>query len=151
MEIKHHLPNLEEVVSRRKPIRNSFEATQKTLSASERFVVYITHHVGSIEFFSILVIWSIGWLIWNLLGPVSLRFDPAPAFVIWIFLSNIIQLVLLPLIMIGQNLDDRHSNLRAEADYRLNKQAEEEIKVIIGHLENQNELLLEVLRKIEKQ
>jgi len=151
MEIKHHLPNLEEVVSRRRPIKNSFEATQETLSPSERFSVYITHHVGSIEFFFILTIWSIGWLVWNLLGPVNLRFDPAPAFVIWLFLSNVIQLILLPLIMIGQNLDDRHSNLRAEADYKLNKRAEEEIKVIIGHLENQNELLLEVLRKIEKQ
>lgn len=150
MEIKHSLPDLDELMQKRRPLKNSFEATQQTLSSAERFAVYITHHVGSIEFFAILTLWSVGWLMWNLFGPAGYRFDPAPAFVIWLFLSNIIQLILLPLIMIGQNLDDRHSNLRAEADYKLNKRAEEEIKVIIGHLENQNELLLEIVRKIER-
>ncbi|MEK7194539.1 MAG: DUF1003 domain-containing protein [Patescibacteria group bacterium] len=149
MEIKHSLPDLESILRARKPITNTFEKTQQTLSGPERFAVYITHHVGSIEFFSILLVWSFGWLAWNLFGPIGLRFDPAPAFVIWLFLSNVIQLILLPLILIGQNLDDRHSNLRAEADYKVNKRAEEEIKVIIGHLENQNEMMLEILRKLD--
>jgi len=150
MEIKHNLPGLEEIVESRRDIKNSFAATQETLSTPEKFAVYITHHVGSIEFFLILTLWSLGWLLWNLFGPINLRFDPAPAFVIWLFLSNILQLILLPLIMIGQNLDDRHSNLRAEADYKINKRSEKEIEVIIGHLENQNELLLQLLRKIER-
>lgn len=150
MEIKHSLPDLEQIVSRRRPIKNSFEKTQQTLSYSERFAVYITHHVGSIEFFFILALWSVGWLLWNLFGPVNLRFDPAPAFVVWLFLSNILQLILLPLIMIGQNLESRYSNMRAEGDFQINRQAEEEIKVVIGHLENQNELMLEVLRKLDR-
>ncbi len=150
MEIKHSLPELEEIVRARRPLKNAFEKTQKTLSASERFAVYITHHVGSVEFFLILVIWSVGWLIWNLFGPTEWRFDPAPAFVIWIFLSNVIQLVLLPLILVGQNLENRYSNMRAEEDFHINKRTEEEIKVVLGHLENQNELLLEILRKTDK-
>lgn len=150
MEIKHSLPELEEIVRARRPLKNAFEKTQKTLSASERFAVYITHHVGSIEFFVILALWSLGWLAWNLFAPVGLRFDPAPAFVIWLFLSNVLQLVLLPLILIGQNLEDRYTNMRAEEDFHINKRAEEEIKVVLGHLENQNELLLEIIRKIEK-
>jgi uncharacterized membrane protein len=149
MEFKHSLPSLEEVVRERRPVKNSFSATQETLSKTEKFAMYVTHHVGSVEFFTILVVWSFGWLLWNLFAPIGLRFDPAPAFVIWIFLSNVLQLILLPLIMVGQNLEGRHSNLRAEADYRVNKRSEREIEVIIAHLENQNELLLEIARKID--
>lgn len=150
MEIKHSLPDLEQIIRARRPLKNSFEKTQQTLSSAERFAVYVTHHVGSIKFFSILMVWSLGWLIWNLFGPTHLRFDPAPAFVIWLFLSNIIQLILLPLILIGQNLENRHTNMQAEEDYQINKHSEEEIKIIIGHLENQNELMLEILRKLDR-
>ncbi|HRH25521.1 MAG TPA: DUF1003 domain-containing protein [Parcubacteria group bacterium] len=150
MEIKHTLPDLEQIIRARHPLKNSFVKTQETLSSAERFAVYVTHHVGSFRFFTILLIWSFLWLAWNLFGPVELRFDPAPAFVIWLFLSNIIQLILLPLILIGQNLENRHTNMQAEEDYQVSKHSEEEIKIIIGHLENQNELMLEIMRKLDR-
>jgi uncharacterized membrane protein len=149
MEYKHILPDLEEIVRSRRPLKNAFVKMQQTLTPSERFAVYVTHHVGSIEFFSILLVWSIGWLLWNIFAPTGWRFDPAPAFVIWIFLSNVIQLVLLPLILIGQNLENRYANMRSEEEYQLNKHADEEGKIVIAHLENQNELLLQIIRKIE--
>ncbi len=37
-------------------------------------------------------------------APKSLRFDPYPGFVLWLFISNMIQLFLMPLLLIGQNL-----------------------------------------------
>lgn len=84
------------------------------------------------------------------MAPVGLRFDPAPAFVIWLFASNILQLVLLPVIMVGQNIEGRVAEQRAQSDYEVNVRAEEELKVVLGHIENQNELLLEILRKNER-
>ncbi|MHB1330859.1 MAG: DUF1003 domain-containing protein [Minisyncoccota bacterium] len=149
MEYKHILPPLEEIVKSRRPLKNAFVKTQETLSATERFAVYVTHHVGSFEFFFVLIIWSLGWLSWNIFAPVEWRFDPAPAFVIWIFLSNILQLILLPLVLIGQNLENRYANMRSEEEYQLNKHTDEEGKIVIAHMENQNELLLQILRKIE--
>lgn len=101
-------------------------------------------------FFFILTFWTIGWILWNLLAPTEFRFDPAPAFVIWLFVSNILQLILLPLIMVGQNLEGKFAERRAQADFEINKKAEHEIEVIIAHLENQNELLLELTRKIDR-
>lgn len=94
--------------------------------------------------------WTIGWLVWNVWAPVHLRFDPAPAFVVWLIASNIIQLVLLPLIMVGQNLEGKFAEHRAEEDYRINKKAEKEIEIVVAHLENQNEMLLELMRKFER-
>jgi uncharacterized membrane protein len=63
--------------------------------------------------------------------------------------SNLIQIHLMPLIMVGQNLQGRHSELRAESDYEVNLRAEKEVGVILTHLEHQNDLILEILRRIE--
>ena len=90
------------------------------------------------------------WLGWNTLAPAHLRFDPFPAFVLWLFLSNMIQIFLMPLIMIGQNLQSKHSELRAEQDFLINKKAETEVETILEHLENQDELILEILQKIQE-
>ena len=55
----------------------------------------------------------------------------------------------MPLIMIGQNLQGRHAEIRAEADFEVNVRAEKEVEVILMHLENQNDLILKILAKIE--
>jgi uncharacterized membrane protein len=63
--------------------------------------------------------------------------------------QTFLQLVLLSVIMVGQNLQGRHSELRAENDYEVNMKAEMEVETILTHLENQNNLMLEILRRIE--
>ena len=85
-----------------------------------------------------------------MLAPLEFRFDPAPAFVIWLFASNIFQLILLPVIMVGQNIEGRAAEWRAQMDFDINKKAEREIEVIIAHLENQSEMLLELIHKIDR-
>jgi len=62
-----------------------------------------------------------------------------------------IQIFLMPLIMVGQNLQGRHAESRAEADFEVNVRAEAEIETILLHLENQNRLILEILQRIEHQ
>ena len=57
----------------------------------------------------------------------------------------------MPLIMIGQNLQSAHSEIRAQADFEVNTKAENEIETILMHLENQNKLILEILQHIQKQ
>ena len=89
------------------------------------------------------------WLTWNIFAPKELRFDPFPAFVLWLFISNMIQLFLMPLIMVGQNLQSQHADGRAEADFEINKQAELEIETILIHLENQNKVIMEILDYIK--
>ncbi len=53
-----------------------------------------------------------------------------------------IQIFLMPLIMIGQNLQGRHAERRAESDFNVNVRTGKEIEVILLHLANQNELIL---------
>jgi uncharacterized membrane protein len=61
-----------------------------------------------------------------------------------------VQIFLMPLIMVGQNLQSKHTELRAEQDFAINKKAELEIEAVLKHLENQNELMLEILQRLEK-
>jgi len=48
----------------------------------------------------------------------------------------------MPLIMVGQNVQGRHSELRAESDLEVNIKAEAEIEIVLEHLEYQNALLI---------
>ena len=116
----------------------------------DKLAVWITENVGSMGFFLIIFGWTVIWLLWNTLSPKELRFDPYPAFVLWLFLSNLIQILLMPLIMVGQNQQALHADERAEADFNVNIKAELEIENILLHLENQNALILQILENLEK-
>lgn len=148
--MKHQqIPSIEELRKNYKPIRNINEHHKEKLSAINKLALWITNHVGSMGFFFIIFCWTAIWLSWNTLAPANLRFDPYPAFVLWLFISNMIQIFLMPLIMVGQNLQSKHSELRAEQDFSINKKAETEIETILMHLENQNELILKILKRLD--
>ena len=133
------------------PSRNVNIRHRERLSKLDKLAVLITKKVGSMGFFMVVFTWTAVWLAWNTLAPVHLRFDPFPAFVLWLFISNMLQIFLMPLIMVGQNLQSRHSEIRAEEDYLINKKAELEIETILKHLENQDKLILQILARMEKE
>ena len=133
-----------------KPLRTINIERRENLSQLDKLAVWITDHVGTMGFFIIIFVWTFGWLGWNMFAPKELRFDPYPGFVLWLFLSNMIQIFLMPLIMIGQNLQGAYSEARAQADFEVNTRAELEIETILLHLENQNKLILEILARLEK-
>ena len=143
------IPSVEEIKKNRKPIVNVNLKQKENLSSIDRLAVWITDNVGSMGFFLILFVWTVLWLVWNLSAPKELTFDPHPAFVLWLFISNMIQIFLMPLIMIGQNIQGRHAELRAEADFQVNKKSEEEIEIILQHLENQNKTIAELKTLLE--
>ena len=141
-------PSLEEVIKRRRPLRNVHEEVLQTFSPLDRLALWITVRVGSMGFFLVIFGWTVCWLGWNVLAPSSWQFDPPMAFVFWLFISNVIQILLMPLIMVGQNLQSRHGEVRAEHDLEVNVRAEQEIEVILRHLESQNTMLIAMLRKL---
>ena len=148
-EIEDNLPlSIEDLKKKRRKLLKS--AATPAPKGLDKVAVWITAHVGSMGFFIIIFIWTAAWLSWNILAPTSVRFDPYPAFVLWLFMSNMIQLFLMPLIMIGQNVQSKESDARAEADLKINSQAELEIETILLHLEMQNRLILKILKSLEK-
>jgi uncharacterized membrane protein len=149
MEDPKTCPTLDELKKLRKPFRNVNIEHRESLTYLERFALWITERIGTMGFFFIIFIWTIFWLSWNTFAPIDLRFDPLPAFVLWLFISNMIQIFLMPLIMIGQNLQGRHAEKRANADYEVNIQSGREIETILLHLENLNEKLEKLNKRLE--
>jgi uncharacterized membrane protein len=68
---------------------------------------------------------------------------------VWLFISNLLQLHLMPLIMVGQNLQDRYGELVASADFNISQRTEAEVEAILQHLTNQNAVMLEILKRVE--
>lgn len=132
---------LDELVKRRPKVENANDVSEQQLSQLDRFAVGITSRVGTMGFFLAIVIWSVLWLGWNLLAPKTLQFDPPMAFVLWLFISNLIQICLMPLIMVGQNIQGRHAEARAEQDFAVNQKAEIEVEEMLKHLEYQTKIL----------
>jgi uncharacterized membrane protein len=129
------------------PLRNVYTELREEMGHLEKVAVWITEHVGSMGFFILIVVWTALWLGWNFLAPANLQFDPPMGFVFWLFISNLIQIMLMPLLMIGQNIQGRASEARAEHDLEVNIKAEAEIEVILRSIERQNEILMAILRQ----
>jgi uncharacterized membrane protein len=121
------------------PIVNINEIHRSRLSRPDKIALFITSKIGTMGFFYACVI----------LATIPLIFTPAMPVVQYVS-SGFLQLVLLPLILIGQNLQGRHAELRAQNDYVTNVKAEKEIESILLRLEKQDEMMLTILKKIEK-
>jgi uncharacterized membrane protein len=134
-------------IRREHPLRNTYAEIKAGMGKLEKVAIWITDHVGTMSFFLLILIWTVFWLGWNLLAPPRLQFDPAMGFVLWLFISNLIQIMLMPLLMIGQNIQGRQSEARAEHDLEVNIKAEAEIETILTHLERQNDILMAMLAK----
>lgn len=140
---------LDELIRSRPKVENANDVSEQQLSQLDRFAVGITSRVGTMGFFLAIVIWSVLWLGWNLLAPKTLQFDPPMAFVLWLFISNLIQICLMPLIMVGQNIQGRHAEARAEQDFAVNQKAELEVEEMLKHLEYQTKILQKLEAKIQ--
>ena len=132
----------------RRPLRNVNKEAAEKITPLDRLAVWITDHVGTMGFFLAIFAWTAIWLGWNVLVPKNLQFDPPTAFVFWLFISNMIQILLMPLILVGQNIMGHHAELRAEHDLEVNIKAEGEIEAVLKHLEYQNAILIAMLNKL---
>jgi uncharacterized membrane protein len=118
------------------PILNTNEIHKNHLSKTDKLALFITSRVGTMSFFYLCLV----------LVTLPLIFSETMPLIQYLS-SGFLQLILLPLILVGQNLQSRHSELRAQHDYETNLKAEKEIEAILLHLEKQDEVMLEILQK----
>lgn len=122
---------------------NVNERHHATLGFQDRLALSITGAIGTMYAVYFFIIFMGGWMLWQ--GHLSTRpFDPYP-FAFLLFIGNIVQLLLMPLIMVGQNLASRHAELRAEEEYHTTVSSHKEIEQIQESLKRQEELLAKLL------
>lgn len=142
-----HPTSVEHLKRSHKPLRNIAVERQTRLTPMDRLALVVTKRVGTMGFFFIIAGWSMLWLGWNLFAPKSLRFDPPTGFVLWLFISNLIQILLMPLLLVGQNVLSLDADLRAENDYEVNLKTERYVETILLQLERQNQILEQILNQ----
>ena len=129
--MKKHNPNNKSTVNK---------SHENGLTLGERISIFITGRVGTIGcaiLFCIIACISL---------PNAIESKDALIIVSWLA-QTFLQLVLLPIIMIGQDLQSRHSEKRAESEYELNVKNDQQIKSILEKLEKQDEMIKEILSK----
>lgn len=119
------------------------------LGFSGRLAIFATHKFGSMGMFYILLIWMFGWIILATLGVGLFKNDQYP-FTFLLFLSNVIQLLSLPILAVGQQILSRASDKQAVQTY---KDAEALLKIqdeIHRLIKINNELTEEIHQSIVK-
>ena len=123
------------------PVRDLNREIERRLTFPDRVADDFSRLVGSWVFVlvqvGIMVVW-IGLNVFNLIRP----WDRYPFF----FLNFIwVSVVLMAL----NRLSDR-DRLRAQQDYELNVKAEEELKALMNHLMHQDEILLQIVNRLDR-
>jgi uncharacterized membrane protein len=112
---------------------------EKNTRKADRVADRVSAFAGSWRFISIFGIFLVAWVLWNLVTPRALHFDPAP-FILLNLLLSFIAGFQAPFIMMSQNRAAERAKVEADIDYALNYKAEldvEEIKRHLHHLERQ--------------
>lgn len=123
-------------------VRNINKEHRESLTILDKVAVFITNIVGTMWCaiaFTILALISL---------PQALEGGVATT-ISWIA-QTFLQLVLLSIIMVGQNLQSRHSELRADADYETNIESKKDIETLMKRLDSiENDKLDKILEIIK--
>lgn len=91
--------------------------TSNELSFNGRLAIFITKKFGSMGMFYTLLLWMCGWMLLATAGVGIFGRDPYP-FSFLLFLSNLVQLLALPILAVGQQVLSRASDKQAEQTYK---------------------------------
>jgi uncharacterized membrane protein len=130
------------------PVRDLNRETERRLTLADRIAMDFTRLVGSWVF----VLAQFGlMLVWVLLNALSLirHWDPYPfQFLNFILTLEVAAWLLLVLMAFNRQAD--RDRLRSQHDYELNVKAEEELKALMNHLMHQDEILLQIVNRLDR-
>ncbi len=129
------------------PIRNINLEMEKRLTVGQRTADAVANSMGSWRFILIQSGLLALWILLNVVAWIS-HWDTYP-FILLNLVMSFQAAYAAPIIMMSQNRQSQKDRLAADHDYQINLKAEEEIKGILLHLEYQDDLILQVLERLE--
>lgn len=120
---------------------------RSTLGMQDRIALVMTTGIGTMYAVYFFAVFMGGWMLRQTYFSHK-PFDPFP-FAFLLFLGNIVQLLLMPLIMVGQNIQGRHSEIRAEEEYKTTMTSYKDIEHILRRLDSQDQELLKQTNLLE--
>ena len=131
------------------PLVSLNRASVERVTSGQRVADSLATVMGSWPFIIVQSIILTAWITINILAWVH-HWDPYPFILLNLALSFQAAYAA-PIIMMSQNRLAAKDRLMAEQDYVVNTKAEEEVKAIMQHLEQQDEAMIDMLRSMEKQ
>ena len=131
------------------PVQNVNQTLQQSMTFGERASDTIAAVMGSWIFIIVQSILLAVWVALNITAYIE-HWDPYP-FILLNLALGLEAAYTAPIIMMSQNRQSEKDRLAAEEDYHVNTKAEEELKAVMHHLEQQDELMLDILRRLEEQ
>ena len=130
-------------------IINVNEVADEKLTRGQRVADRVATGMGSWRFIIIQSVIVVVWIIsnvWLLTHP----FDPYPLILLNLLFSTQAAYAA-PVIMMSQNRQAAKDRLMAESDYHCNIKGEEEVRHIMDHLDHQDDLILQIVKRLEEQ
>ena len=138
------------------PVRNVIVEHEEQLALGQRIADRVALLVGSWPFIliqsAIFLVWvsiNVYLVVTEMRHPGSLKaWDPYPFILLNLILS--FQAAYTgPVVMMSQNRQTEKDRLMAQHDYEINLKAEEELEVVMDHLEHQDRLILDAISRLE--
>lgn len=130
------------------PVRNVNEVATERLTWGQWAADRVAALVGSWWFIAVQSVLLLIWAALNVIAWVE-HWDPYPFILMNLFLS-LQAAYTAPMLMMSQNRVAAMDRLHAENDYEINQKAEEEIRVVLEHLEAQSVVLLELQKEVRE-
>ena len=130
------------------PVRDLNREFDRRLGTAQRAALDLGRLVGSWSFVVLQAVLTVFWLVLNAIA-VTRHWDPYPFLLLNLVLSLEGALWACLVLMALNRADDR-DRLRAQQDYEVDVKAEEEMRALMSHLESQDEVLLQVLHRLER-
>lgn len=117
---------------------NPNEAVVGNYSRLDRLAIWMTGSIGTMKFTLALLTVTLLWIGYNIAAPFigMPQVDKLPALVIYLLGVNIFGTVLMPLLMVGQNMQSRQQEAKAEQDFQNNKKALAILEQIMRDINN---------------
>lgn len=129
------------------PVRNVNQEMADRITPGQRIADAVANNMGSWRFIIIQSCVIAVWVSLNIIGLIE-RWDPYP-FILLNLGMSLQAAYAAPVIMMSQNRQNLKDRMAAEHDYEINLKAEEEVKAILQHLEYQDEIILQILHRLE--
>lgn len=128
---------------------NVNDVADEGMTVGQRVADGVASTMGSWRFIIIQTIIVGVWIIsnvWLLTHP----FDPYPLILLNLLFSTQAAYAA-PVIMMSQNRQAAKDRLMAESDYHTNLKAEEETRNIMEHLDHQDKVIMQIIKRMEEQ
>ena len=130
------------------PVRDLNRDVDRKLTFADRVASDFARLVGSWIFVLAQVGLMLLWVVLNAIGLLR-HWDPYP-FLFLNFIFSLEAAIWVSVVLMTLNSIADRDRMRAQNEYELNVKAEEELKALMNHLMHQDEILLQIVNRLDR-